>query len=281
MSDKRPDVIPETCGLCVHFKKTGLLDRYRGHCSFYDRATYRNYECYGTTPAEHGDDECSDQVKSSTKEVESSEEHGYVTDTAREFSEKPFAQPHWFAMIFTVCLFAFAFRVVVAIRARGTGPSAAIADNTDLIFLVHLMMLVILLVAGAKLLNSSRRLFKSTFGKTTLVRWTVRLTSIIPAMCALFFWLLGIGGVCAFDIPSPSFDRQVGAIELEGQLADDHQESCRFVRLRSLMEALSLSIVGLLVAYLPGVIAFVVAKQQGKDAATQLDDQGCALRGPP
>jgi len=38
-----PDVIPESCGECKYFQKTGLLDRYSGWCSFYRTKTYSNY----------------------------------------------------------------------------------------------------------------------------------------------------------------------------------------------------------------------------------------------
>lgn len=44
-----PDTIPEACRPCAYFSRTGSVDRYVGHCTFYERFTCATWECYATT----------------------------------------------------------------------------------------------------------------------------------------------------------------------------------------------------------------------------------------
>ena len=50
MEDKTPEVIPDCCGDCEHFKATGLADAgsgiYKGMCTFYDRPVFSSRRCF-------------------------------------------------------------------------------------------------------------------------------------------------------------------------------------------------------------------------------------------
>jgi hypothetical protein len=43
---ERPEIIPIECGACSYFTKTGRIDRFKGHCSFFDRDTYKTNPCF-------------------------------------------------------------------------------------------------------------------------------------------------------------------------------------------------------------------------------------------
>ncbi len=45
MGHKVPEVIPESCGECAYFTKTGKLDRFKGFCDFYEQETFSNHKC--------------------------------------------------------------------------------------------------------------------------------------------------------------------------------------------------------------------------------------------
>jgi hypothetical protein len=155
----------------------------------------------------------------------------------------------------------------------------ALADNVALIQWVHLLALVVLMIAGFKMFSTAGRVFKSTMGRTALARAAVRLTGIIPAACGVFFGLLGFVALWqGVELPQPSSDRWVAPYgELEGPLADSHQQHCRMIRLDRLIDALSVSITALLVAYLPGFIAWVVSGVRRK--GPRVDDGADELLG--
>lgn len=102
-----------------------------------------------------------------------------------------FAQPHPFAMIFTVLLITCALGILSIPATRLVDPDA-LADNVALIQWVHLLALVVLVIAAFKMFGTAGRLFKSTMGPSVLVRAAVGLSGIIPAVCGLLFGLLGI-----------------------------------------------------------------------------------------
>lgn len=52
MAKRTPNFIPEECGRCEYFKRTGILDRFKGRCDFYDLLVYSNWKCRGV-----GDDQ--------------------------------------------------------------------------------------------------------------------------------------------------------------------------------------------------------------------------------
>jgi len=43
-----------TCGKCKHFKRTGMIDRYKGMCTFYDATTYSTFTCLATSTLPNG-----------------------------------------------------------------------------------------------------------------------------------------------------------------------------------------------------------------------------------
>jgi len=45
MSHKIPETIPNFCGECNYFKRTGKIDRYRGYCNFYEEKVYSSNKC--------------------------------------------------------------------------------------------------------------------------------------------------------------------------------------------------------------------------------------------
>ena len=42
---KVPEVVPNSCKECKYFKKTGIIDIYKGHCTFYDKDRFSNWSC--------------------------------------------------------------------------------------------------------------------------------------------------------------------------------------------------------------------------------------------
>ncbi len=48
--NSKPEVIPDSCGKCEHFTKTGwferYIDRYKGRCTFYDMTVFVNDLCF-------------------------------------------------------------------------------------------------------------------------------------------------------------------------------------------------------------------------------------------
>ncbi len=44
-NQKIPEVIPNSCGECKFFGKTGKIDFYKGYCSFYNKKVYSSFNC--------------------------------------------------------------------------------------------------------------------------------------------------------------------------------------------------------------------------------------------
>ncbi|MFQ5753118.1 MAG: hypothetical protein ACE5HI_14090 [bacterium] len=72
MDYKIPEVIPDSCGECKYFKKTGVIDRFKGYCEFYDQTTFTSYGCLAKKFLEK---EKSKQIKKEDEKKANSEEH--------------------------------------------------------------------------------------------------------------------------------------------------------------------------------------------------------------
>ena len=61
-----PEVIPDSCGHCKYFNKTGWIDRFKGYCQFYDRPTYSSRGCVAARepedPTSHDRSQCDQQA---------------------------------------------------------------------------------------------------------------------------------------------------------------------------------------------------------------------------
>jgi len=51
MGKKVPELIPGYCGECRYFNKTGMLDRFKGHCDFYNKEVTSSWECLAKVSA--------------------------------------------------------------------------------------------------------------------------------------------------------------------------------------------------------------------------------------
>jgi len=49
MTRKIPEIIPNNCGECDYYKKTGIIDLYKGHCNFYNEKVYTSFNCIALT----------------------------------------------------------------------------------------------------------------------------------------------------------------------------------------------------------------------------------------
>ena len=66
---KAPEVIPNSCKECKYFKKTGIIDIYKGHCTFYDKDRFSNWSCLSNEISQ------SDVLKASDEKQQAEQEN--------------------------------------------------------------------------------------------------------------------------------------------------------------------------------------------------------------
>ena len=253
MDEKKPDPIPESCGQCPHFKKTGILDRFRGQCVFYDRTTYTTYTCFARPPAEDKANNHSDAGNCA---------RGATGRSGAQADEDPPPDkaPPRLTHVILVIFFAALLTAAVASAIAALLPGDKLADDLRVIHGVHLVASIALLIAGFTMFGTARRLFRRRMRARFAARAGVRLAGLIPAACGTLF-LLGSIFVLLDDvkIPQPGLDRVVpGPTTLDGPLADLHQRHARFIRLNAVIDAASFGIAALLLASAPGFVVWAV-----------------------